>query len=103
MQEGFERVELVVGEYRYGSSRTIAFQGRLAAERGDVSAYITPKRNILVHFDYPTEGTAYHKIYGTIEEARKEENNDGEQLYSSEFLQEIAEELGEEYIEELDI
>ncbi|MDD4169674.1 MAG: hypothetical protein PHD36_05370 [Desulfotomaculaceae bacterium] len=51
-----------------------------------------------MHTDIGADGDCY-EIYENIEEMSREENHKGEPVHSLEFLAEIAEALGEEYIE----
>ena len=68
------------------------------------TAYITKKGYLLI---YTEEGDSifeqYHKIFHTVAEAAKEKNRYGEPNYPSKFLGEIAEEMGETFIVELDV
>ncbi|WP_449240889.1 hypothetical protein [Desulfoscipio gibsoniae] len=104
--DGMERIVLEIG-MGPETRRKVAFTGKWLASDGISryggrhTAYYTPKGNIVVHSDYDTTGDDYH-VYDDIE-AMSQETNGDEPLYSPEFLVEIAAELGEEYVEELDI
>jgi len=88
--EGFERVQVYDSKRR----RNVAFKGRElgSTEAGDQTAYLTPKGAIAVYFDPDQELS----VYDTYEAFIHDEQDD-------DLLATVAEALGEEYAEELDI
>ncbi len=120
VQGDFERIQLEVGNRGY--SHIIAFHGRHIADY-DVAddhridqghphvhdAYLTHKGNILIYTENGneceghSEGNTYYKWFNTLVEADKEKDCCGNRQYPPELINEIAEALGENYVEELDI
>lgn len=106
----FNRIELDI------EGHTIGFQGHEVAStdeerwldiehENEHCAYVTPKGNILIYTEYSDDrlrGRNY-KVFKLLSDAQKEKDNYGEPLYPPEFLSEIAEAMGEKYVEELDI
>jgi len=111
IHRGFERIELELEGY------SIAFQGREIAhgaydEHNEDTyldnehwAYVTPKRNILIYTLYGQLGDRerLYKVFQSVNEAKAEVDENRNLLYPPAFLNEIAEEMGEDYIHELDI
>lgn len=96
-----ERIVLEIG-LNHETRRKVAFQGRVIASHGQDTAYYTPKGYIIVHRDFGINGEDYEK-YERFEDMRDETDRNGEPLYDPEFLAEIANEIAEDYVEELDV
>lgn len=102
MKNDFGRIELLVGGYGDKVVKKIGFQGREIADDGHYTAFLTPQGNILIYHDLGIYGS-YYKVYSSFSDITEEICSDGEPLYPVNILAEIAEEIGEKYIEELDI
>ena len=102
VENGFEHVVLEVGEWN--AEKKISFQGYLIActPYGRQKAYLTPKGKILIYSDNELDGSTY-QVYNKLAEAANEVNSFGDLLYDKELLYHIGVEIGEDYIEKLDI
>lgn len=105
VKEGMERVEIEVSVMNdnglpTGGMRKVAFQGRELASTAwrdaNITAYLTAKGKFLFFYD-SNSGPSSYSVYDDLEEAAEEMD------YGADFLAEVAEAAGEEYVEELDI
>jgi hypothetical protein len=99
-QGEFARIVLEYGMGNDAGSK-VAFHGKEVAFYDNHTAYITPKGNILIHSEYGTDGSEYH-VFNDLAEA-SELDRDGETFYPAELLSEIADQVGENFVQELDI
>lgn len=94
--EGFERVQV----YESRRRRNVAFKGRRLGEFGDDpytwSVYLTPKNSIAVYYD-DSDDRSELDVYETYEQFIADKD------LPDELLASVANALGEEYAEELDI
>ncbi len=87
-------------------TRKVAFEGNLVATTTEgiscYDAYVTSKGNIIIHIDLGVDGSTYN-VYESIDEISSELDKYNEKIYPTCFIHEIAEAIGEEFIEELNI
>lgn len=105
-QSPYKRIELLVGaeDPRTGiisSNRTVAFTGRCIVQ-GPIEVYETPKHRLL--FYYRESGYGFYAVYESLEEAAGVESEaTGDPFYSPDLIAKVAEALGHDWVEELDI
>lgn len=93
---GYERVEVYDGK----KERDVAFQGRRIASDDDLDAFVTPKGAIVITNAYDDSVA----IFDDWDELAAEPEGIVTQRWPTEGLMvQIAEALGEKYVEELDI
>jgi hypothetical protein len=93
-EKGFERVEVYDGK----RERDVAFQGREIgyADHLEQTAYLTPKDSIVVYSDDRQEMWVYDDYEEFV-------GNQDDPNHPDELIAQVAEALGEKYVEELDI
>ena len=91
-----QRLNAIDGE------RKIAFQGRLLVSDDLYDVYETAKHQLL--FYWVDSGYGFYKVYPSISSASADTDpRTGKKRYSGELMTDIADELEQEWIEELDI
>ncbi len=91
-EDGFQRVEAVDGD------EDVAFQGRKIGSADDLTAYLTPKRNIAVVDEREDQVYVYDEC-----EAFLDDYGDSDRPGTQEMVRQVAKAMGVKSVRELDI